>query len=222
MISRVIGASIYCACCLVASSPVMAQTTSPTQNPGAQAPGTLDRALQKFAEETGYDIIYPKALVRGRQSGLQTDVTTSGNDPRTRLLAILSGSGLVARFLRPDAVLLERGVPEESTATDMRLEKLEVRAPGLDSYRWYGELLLQHSLAIFRNSNILSRRSYELFVYVWVDESGNIIDSRLRGQSDDDNQDFLSVAELLKDCSLDLAPPVGMPQPIGLRIASSY
>lgn len=174
----------------------------------------LGVALEQFGRRTGFDIVFPENLVKGLLAGSADDKAP----PHRALAQLLQGTGLVARFTRPDAVILERAQAVE--APDMVLDRLEVHASAIDrqnQYRWYGQHLLDESLVMLRGTTALATKSYDLFVYLWVDPQGKVTESRAYGAS---SGEASLAASALKGMTLKLPPPADMPQPVGLRIGS--
>ena len=175
----------------------------------------LGEALERFGRLAGFDIVFPEHLVRGRRSG-RADST----NPYHALEQILIGTGLVGRFTRPDAIILEP--VRAPSAPALTLDRLEVRAPDREAraaYQWYGQKLLEGSLALLRGSSALAVRSYDLTVYLWVDKKGGITASRVYAANGAADEADIAASALAK-LALRLPPPADMPQPVGLRIAS--
>lgn len=194
-----------------------AQTVPP---PAAEARSgqPLGEALEQFGRRTGFDVVFQESRVNGLRAGA-VDADAS---PQRALEQMLKGTGLVARFTRPDAIILE---PERAAAApDMTLDKLEVRAPGVagrnrSAYQWYGQRLLEESLVLLRGTAGLATRPYDLFVYLWVDSDGKVTDLRVYG-GDGETREADLAAAVLKSLAVRMPPPLDMPQPVGLRIAS--
>jgi hypothetical protein len=177
----------------------------------------LAEALRRFAKESGQDVVFPEELVEGKQAAPVRDAD-SAYDALTQMLA---GSGLVPRFTRPDAFVLE--LTTSHAAADMSLERIEVvTSPfsGTDAeYRWYGEKLLEASLRVLRESGKLGLRTYDFKLYVWLSSEGQVVD--LEGYGGEEHQETLSMAkEILQGVFVGTIPPVNMPQPVGLRIVA--
>jgi len=193
------------------------QAEGPAEAGGeARAGDALGDALQSFGRRNGFDIVFPEQMVRGLTAGR---VDPHAN-PYRALEQLLRGTGLVARFTRPNAVVLERA--QSVRAPDMRLDNLEVRPPALaraQEYQWYGQRLLDESLQVLRKTAGLAARSYGLFIYLWVDAEGRVVETRVYGGRGEQREADL-VAATLKGLAMQLPPPADMPQPVGLRIAA--
>lgn len=177
----------------------------------AEGPAALGEVLRRFARQSGFDIVFPEALVHGLVSGRAGPTP----NPHLALQQILRGTGLTARFIRPDAVVLERRQPADSA--NMTLDRLAVRRSPTRAaqYQWYGERLLGASLSLLRDTRELTDKSYELFVYLWIDDTGRVTASRAYGSAG-----AVAVAAVLDRLDIKETPPIDMPQPVGLRIAS--
>lgn len=175
----------------------------------------LGEALELFGRAAAFDIVFPEQLVRGRRSG-----AVDSANPYLALEQILRGTGLAARFTRPDAIILES--IHVATKPALTLDTLEVAATEREAqaaYQWYGQQLLQGSLALLRGSRALAVRSYDLTVYLWIDRGGGITASRVYAASGAADEADIA-ASALATLAMQLPPPANMPQPVGLRIAS--
>lgn len=176
----------------------------------------LADALRRFARETGYDVVFPEHLVEGRRSA----PVRAPRGHHDALLQMLAGSGLVPRFTRRDAFVLEAIVPVE--APDLSLERIDVLTTPehrAAEYRWYGDKLVEASLRILRRSRELGFRTYDFTLYVWLSGDGRIVD--LDGYGSAKNQEALGLAkDVLRGALVGTTPPARMPQPVGLRITA--
>ena len=184
---------------------------------GVVAGQPLADALRQFGKSNGYDVIVAEGLVEGRRAGPVHKARTAYD----ALMQMLDGSGLVPRFTRPDAIILERA--EQQAPPDMSLEEIDVLTSAFrasnDEYRWYGEKLLGASLRLLRRSSELGARSYDFTLYVWLSADGRI--TGLDGFGSGTNEEALGVArKLLDGMTVGSSPPANMPQPVGLRIVA--
>lgn len=96
-----LGSTALSALLLASATPVIAQTVDAVRRYDVAA-GPLDRALTAFAQQSGQQILYPAALVAGRQSpGLSGDY-----GPDAALATLLRDSGLAHRRTRPNVFVL--------------------------------------------------------------------------------------------------------------------
>lgn len=184
---------------------------------GVAAGQPLADALRQFGKRNGYDVVVAEELIEGKRAGSVRKARTAYD----ALMQMLDGSGLVPRFTRPDAIILESATRQEPP--DMSLEEIEVLTTAFrvnnDEYRWYGEKLLGASLALLRRSSELGARSYDFTLYVWLSPDGRI--SGLDGFGAGSNDEALRVArKLLDGMTVGSPPPANMPQPVGLRIVA--
>lgn len=175
----------------------------------------LDQALRRFGQTAGFDVVFKEDLVRGRQAA----AVSRARSAHDALAQILNGTGLAARFTRPNAIILEP-VGAEAAPSDLALDPLEVVSPllaGPADYKWYGDKLLDACLSTLRRSAELKDRPFKLTVYLWVNDSGTVTDLRAYGEGD--QIEIAKVANgILKGLAIDGLPPANMPQPVGLRI----
>ncbi|WP_447756632.1 STN domain-containing protein [Sphingopyxis fribergensis] len=184
---------------------------------GVTAGQPLADALRQFGKRNGYDLIVAEELVEGKRSGPVRKARTAYD----ALMQMLEGSGLVPRFTRPDAIILESAARQ--APPDMSLEEIDVLTSAFrasnDEYRWYGEKLLGASLALLRRSSELGTRSYDFTLYVWLSADGRI--TGLDGFGAGQNDEALGLArKLLDGMTVGSPPPANMPQPVGLRIVA--
>lgn len=184
---------------------------------GVTAGQPLADALRQFGKRNGYDVIVSEELVEGKRAGPVRKARTAYD----ALMQMLEGSGLVPRFTRPDAIILESAARQ--APPDMSLEEIDVLTSAFrannDEYRWYGEKLLGASLSLLRRSSELGTRSYDFTLYVWLSADGRI--TGLDGFGAGQNDEALGVArKLLDGMTVGSPPPANMPQPVGLRIVA--
>lgn len=184
---------------------------------GVTAGQPLADALRQFGKHNGYDVVVAEELVEGKRAGPVQKARTAYE----ALMQMLGGSGLVPRFTRPDAIILERA--EQQAPPDMSLEEIDVLTSAFrasnDEYRWYGEKLLGASLSLLRRSSELGTRSYDFTLYVWLSADGRI--TGLDGFGAGRNDEALGIArKLLDGMTVGSPPPANMPQPVGLRIVA--
>ena len=121
----------------LATAPASAQTPSAPAAPGAKLhfgipPGPLGPALNRFAELTGIQLVYPSSLVQGLSSpGLAGDFT-----PADALQRLVAGTGLTARMLSATSATLEpSSVGGARTLGAVRVEGDETNAfPALNGF----------------------------------------------------------------------------------------
>lgn len=177
----------------------------------AQPAMPLADALRRFAKVTGYDVVFQETLVEGRRSA----PVKNARNAHHALTQLLERSGLVPRFTRSDAFILE--AEGGNGPADMVLQKIVVSAADSAAYRWYGEKLLQLCLNTLRRSNEMGMRSYDFTIYVWLTEDGRVRDLQGAGEQDE----VMAIAGgMLKGLAVGVMPPANMPQPVGLRITA--
>jgi len=202
------------------SLPASAQMADEEQVPLAveeQAAMPLADALRQFGRDSGYDVVFPEALVAGKYAAPVRNAQTAYD----RLDQLLANSGLVPRFTRRNAFILEPIGGQVSA--DLSLDRIEVLTSAFGGtqaeYRWYGEKLLEASLRVLRQSNELELRAYDFTLYVWLSQEGQV--EELEGVGGADHQEALLIAkQMLRGAFVGGVPPANMPQPVGLRIVA--
>lgn len=212
---RALALSLALLCQALVAGPVAARERQ--DDWGVTAGQPLAEALRQFGKRNGYDVIVAEELVEGKRAGPVQKARTAYD----ALMQMLEGSGLVPRFTRPDAIILESATRE--APPDMSLDEIDVLTSAFrasnDEYRWYGEKLLGASLALLRRSSELGTRSYDFTLYVWLSADGRITD--LDGFGAGSNDEALVIARRLLDgMTVGSPPPANMPQPVGLRIVA--
>ena|GEM_PF-2919507 len=201
------------------AAPVLAQAADEDQVPAAQQQPALPlaEALRQFGRDSGYDVVFPEALVAGKNAAPVRNAQTAYD----RLDQILAGSGLIPRFTRRNAFILEPAGGQP--AADLSLDRIQVLTSSFGStqaeYRWYGEKLLEASLRVLRQSSELELRAYDFTLYVWLSQEGQV--EELEGYGGAANQEALLIAkQMLRGAFVGGVPPANMPQPVGLRIVA--
>lgn len=212
---RALALSLALLCQALVAAPVAARERQ--DDWGVTAGQPLAEALRQFGKRNGYDVIVAEELVEGKRAGPVRKARTAYD----ALMQMLEGSGLVPRFTRPDAIILESATRE--APPDMALDEIDVLTSAFrasnDEYRWYGEKLLGASLALLRRSSELGTRSYDFTLYVWLSADGRI--TGLDGFGAGSNDEALVIARRLLDgMTVGSPPPANMPQPVGLRIVA--
>lgn len=177
----------------------------------------LADALRRFALKSGYDVVFAEELVRNHKASPVAGARSAYHE----LVQMLAGTGLAPRFTRRDAFIVEQQRTPE--AADLVLERVDVLASPFasidDEYRWYGEKLLQSTLALLRRSAELGSRSYDFTLYVWLSDEGRVID--VAGSEGAHGDGALPLAKpMLAGLFVGSPPPSNMPQPVVLRITA--
>ncbi len=104
------------------ATPVIAQSTEAVRTFSIGA-GPLERSLPVFAQQSGLQILYPSALVTGRQARALTGEYT----PEAALAELLRGTGLAYRQSRPTVfVLVDPSARAEAEPQATQLEEIVV------------------------------------------------------------------------------------------------
>ncbi len=85
---------------------------------------------------------------------------------------------------------------------------------------WYGGIVKQRLLEEMSDRDELRRRAYSVYLSLWLDANGRVIRYTLNRSSGDNRIDDVIRAVLDTLGSIGEAPPVGMKQPVKLKITS--
>lgn len=184
----------------------------------------LAAALERFARESGLEILYESGIVAGLQSS-----PLDGNYTRDAALkTLLLDADLTVHYARPNAITLsvpDAGgeLPPENVLADadFALETLHVKGAGqaFDSDRlsdFSASVQLDIERALRRNAKTRAG-SYQVAVRVWIDGAQRI--SRVvlaRPSGDVDRDDSIPVS--LVGLALSRPVPGNLPQPIQVLI----
>jgi len=177
---------------------------------GAQDNGTrfaipaepLADALSTYSILTGIEVVVPASLVAGRQSSPVSGTLEAGS----ALRVLLSGTGLVPHYTGRGAFTLVLAAPEASSPVS--------RTPRFPTYSAQLQVAVTKALCHVRG---MQPGSYRLAVRLWMDERGAVTKARLLDSAGDAHRDA-QVAQALRQISLGIAPPPGVPQPSTLLI----
>jgi len=172
----------------------------------------LSEALDDVAARFGVDFIYEQDLVRNVR-------VTPDEDARSAYEALNADEDLSFRFTSADAFTIQRVAPEIEHA-DLTLRPIDVSARSDPStYEWYGALVLRQALLALRREGGIADASVEFRAYVWVDDAGRVERFAIDGlDSSTTLQDLVTRA--LERVQIGEAPPLNMPQPIGLSFSA--
>lgn len=184
----------------------------------------LAAALERFARESGLEILYESGIVTGLQSSpLDGDYTRD-----TALKMLLAETDLMVHYARPNAITLSvpdtgEDLPPESVLADadLALETLHVKGskPALDAGRlsdFSASVQLDIERALRRNAKTRAG-SYQVAVRLWIDEAQRISRVVLARPSGDVERDG-SIPDSLVGLALSHPMPGNMPQPIEVLI----
>ena len=85
---------------------------------------------------------------------------------------------------------------------------------------WYAGIVKNTVLDAMMNRDELRRRAYAAYISVWVDVDGSVLRYKLSRSSGDANIDSVIKAVMATVKRIGDAPPVGMKQPVKLKITS--
>lgn len=162
----------------------------------------LADALSAYSILTGIEVLVPARLVAGRHSS----AVNGALEAESALQVLLSGTGLVPHYTRWDAFTLVLAVPEVPSAVS--------HAPRFPGYSAQLQVAITNALCRVRG---LQPGSYRLAVRLWMDERGAVTEARLLDSTGDAHRDA-QLVQVLRQISLGIAPPPGVPQPSTLLI----
>jgi len=113
-------ASVAAAAILLPAAPAAAQASDAITIPAQP----LDRALIAFMDATGYEIVYPADLSRGRQSS----AVANASSPAAALSQLLGGTGLTFRQTGPRRFTLEPSPTAEAGTIELGPVRVEGEA----------------------------------------------------------------------------------------------
>jgi hypothetical protein len=167
----------------------------------------LATALDAFSRATGLAVLVDQELTRGRRS-----VGINGRYSATAGLGtLLTGSGLMARYVRADAFTLQTA--QVDSATERKgSDKANTQAVG--SYA----LAIQKAIEQTLCHNALTRPgTFRAALQVWIGGDGMIEHSRLLGSSGDSARDEALVLSLRR-VRLSREAPSSLRQPVTLLL----
>lgn len=168
----------------------------------------LEHALQAYSRATGMAVLVDRELTRGRRS-----ISVRGRFTAQEALAmLLSGSGLMARYARSDAITLQ--LPEVSQAPSSRATSARSAKRINNSYAAVLQQAIETSLC---RSPLTRPGSFRALVQVWVNAAGVIEHSRLISSTGDAQRDEALVLSL-GATRVERPAPSSLRQPVTLLL----
>lgn len=186
----------------------------------------LDRALSRYSEVSGVDVLLNEADVMGRQSAPLT-----GRHTRTQALGILlTGTGLAARFTsRTSAIIRKPGAAERDAGAEtasarkgsplIALDMMRVTAPRLiggarrDDTQFIARMSVRMRQIITAAGLLKRDENTRIRLQMRIRADGTLHDVRVALPSTATVRDR-QVAALLDGAALDMIPPAGLRQPL--------
>ncbi|AWH22634.1 TonB-dependent receptor [Stenotrophomonas sp. ZAC14D2_NAIMI4_6] len=120
---------------------------------------SLDEALRSYMRQSGVQVAYAAALTAGR-----TSQAVSGNLPASQALSqLLQGTGLLARPVSPDAVILEAGAPLQAGDDVILTDTLSVAGDPVQGGAVSDEARLLDSYRTVGSTSTINRTTLERF-----------------------------------------------------------
>jgi hypothetical protein len=162
----------------------------------------LSDALYSFSAVTGIEVLVPVELVARRQA---TGVSGVLN-PQDALSALLSGTGLVARYTGPSAFTLVPAISDAGPTV--------ARIPRFPEYSAALQAAVTRALCRLRETR---PGGYRVAARLWVGPLGKVERVGVLGTTGDADRDA-ALADLLGHLVIGEAPPAGLAQPTTLVV----
>ncbi len=212
--------------CLHVAGATERQLASPASLMTFQIPAQpLATALQVYGQRTGVQVLYESRSAAGRQSNAVEGAFT----PQTALDLLLSGTDLVVRYTRPDAITLalpsardaDEPPADPLVSADFSIGELRVRASGqrndfalLQDY----DASVQADIETALQKNATTRSgSYRTMLDLWISPARTIQKATLLQSSGNGDRDAAVVAAL-NGLTVSRSAPPSIPQPIRVAI----
>lgn len=189
----------------------VASPVSPDQQISFYIPAQpLDAAIEAYGNVTGLQVLNDARLVIGRSS---TEIV--GNfTAEFALRALLSGTGLLARYTGPNAVVIVP-IPSQQATAEM-VGAVALRGANAEQRRYYG--LLQAGIASAFCLNSETRwASNRIALSLWIDAAGAVRRFRILGSTASAGL-TRTLGELMRHVTIGESPPPGMVQPFTIVI----
>ncbi|MCD9030836.1 STN domain-containing protein [Luteimonas sp. Y-2-2-4F] len=165
-------------------------------------PQPLARAIEAFGAATGQSVLYDSALT----AGLASPGVRGRLPPDDALARLLEGSGLAARRVGTDALVLAQAAPAAPPAVP----------PAGDGDRYYGLVQRQVAARVCACPRLAEGR-HRLALQLWFDHAGRLQRSALLDAGGDPALEA-AVHAALRGLELGAALPDGVAQPFTLLV----
>jgi hypothetical protein len=183
----------------------------------------LTTALQAYGEATGVQVLYESSSANGQRSA-----PVEGNfTADAALKALLTGTDLKVRYIRPNAITLARpsldsDLPPASpfVSADLSLEPLRVQASadeGDRSRRDYSEIVRNDVESALRKNAKTRSGNYRFGADLWVDSSRIVRRTELFQSTGDRNRDA-AVSATLQGLMISREAPTNAPSPVHVLV----
>lgn len=164
----------------------------------------LASALESYGAISGFQVVYDATLARGRQSAEVKGMLT----PEMGLRRLLAGTGLAARYMAADGVVLE---PDQQVGGEGKA------APPGAVTRYYGRI--QAGLRqVLCGDTAFAAAPHSVAVGLWIAPSGRVARSALLDTTGDADRDA-SLEAVIRRMSIDEPPPDGFAQPVIMMLS---
>ncbi len=186
-------------------------------------PQPLVSALDRFGETANAHIFYNSRLTKNAMSPGATGSMSADDALRallagTPLAAVATGPQEFTLVLNPELAVLPSIDPVVAPVVALRTMRVEV--PPANEYRLYASTVRYSVLNALQKDPTLNRRSIRVVVDVWLTPVGNIRHLELQVPTGDAKVD-LSIVRTVRNVVIGLSPPLGLPQPIHVKVQPS-
>ncbi len=184
----------------------------------------LQTALEAYAKRFDVQVFYKAELVQGLRSAPVSGVYSEDD----ALLHLLDGTGLKATFVSPQDISITaintdraetRQASLEPSSATLSLAPLRIEASPYDVmlYDSYAHLVQARIRNVLGAEPTESLAGRGIWIMVWVDPKGFIRQAVVIASSGDGRADA-RILEVVNGLSVLEQPPVGLPQPLHVRI----
>lgn len=214
---------------LALAHPLPAAAAEPGERVYDIASQDLEAALLVFSRVSGIDIVYDRALLRGKRS----DTLRGRFAPPVAVATLLRHSALTHRFTSATAVLILRSGPtapaDGPDAADAPADRAQLALGRMRvttgrmigarpaDYRPFGQLVQGTIMRRLQDNAATQARRFEARLAVYIDAQGVVRPLQLESGSGDAVLDA-AILRVLDGLALPEAPPEGMPQPVWFEI----
>jgi hypothetical protein len=178
------------------------QTLVELNIPAQELPAALDR----FSRATGMAVLVDRRLTRARRS-LELTGSYRIRDALTRML---TGTGLMVRYVRANAFTVQVAEAEDSGAGAARTGTTSFNG----SYAWAVQQAVEHSLCA---TPLTRPGAYRALLQVWIGAQGQVQYNRLVASTGDFQRDA-ALVERLSQAKVKRPPPSSLSQPVTLLL----
>jgi Secretin and TonB N terminus short domain len=169
----------------------------------------LSLALNAFSMAAGQGVLVDESLTSGRRSAAVKGTLS----PSAALAALLTGTGLMARYVGARAFTLAPQSKDDAASQFSRLELLHpTNREGADYHLYFGAVQAALKRALCKD-DVTRPGHYRAGMRLWVGQSGAVAKSELLSSTGDQRRD-VALARVLSTLTIDEPPPANLPLPV--------